>query len=91
MESPVLQTTVACLQKFLSPKEISVDKETLLFDRGGVLDSISLVAFLLELEQQLSENHAMSVRLISDKALSQKQSPFRSVGSLTDYIGEISS
>jgi D-alanine--poly(phosphoribitol) ligase subunit 2 len=84
----VLELIDSCLRLFVRKENLKIDATTALFASEGVLDSISLVSFLMELEQQLSEKFGITVRLISDKALSLKSSPFVSVGSLIDFVLE---
>lgn len=82
----VVAITLQCLQNFIPAQKTALKESSSLFAEDGFLDSVNLVAFLMELEQQLQEHSRISIRLISDKALSQKQSPFRNVGSLVDFI-----
>ena len=84
----IAETVLECLKIFARTKDAPLDENTLLFAAGGLLDSVSLVAFLLELEQRLSEQYSHQVRLISDKALSEKNSPFRTVSALVEFIQE---
>ena len=63
--------------------------ETTLFGAGGVLDSIALVGLIVAVEQQVEEDLGAALTLADAKALSQKRSPFRTVGSLTDYVGTL--
>ncbi len=60
--------------------------ETRLFGPSGVLDSLGLVSVIVELEQKLSDLQVREVSLMNDRALSQMQSPFRTVRSLADYV-----
>ena len=42
-----------------------------------------------EVEQRLAEEHGISILLMSDKAMSQTKSPFRTVATLSDWIEEM--
>jgi len=44
------------------------------------------VTAVLEIEQRLADQHDFVVVLADERAMSQKHSPFRSVGALTDYV-----
>lgn len=66
--------------------ESSVGPETRLFGGGGVLDSLGLVSVVVELEQKLSDLQGRDVSLMNDRAVSQTNSPFRTVESLADYV-----
>lgn len=60
--------------------------ETILIGKGSILDSLGLVTLIVDLEQKLEDDHGISVTLVNDRAMSQKNSPFRTVQTLTDYI-----
>jgi acyl carrier protein len=60
-----------------------VDETTELLGR---LDSMGLVTFIVDLEERLNDDLGMTVALATDRALSQRQSPFRNVATLTDYV-----
>ncbi len=69
------------------PETIRVD--TRLIGREAVLDSMGLVNLIVEIEQRLEDDFGMAVVLADDRAMSQEKSPFRSVGSLADYISRL--
>jgi acyl carrier protein len=52
----------------------------------GSLDSLGLVTLIVDLEQRFKDEYGVSLTLADDRALSQKNSPFRTLQSLTDYI-----
>jgi hypothetical protein len=56
-----------------------------IFGSGSPLDSLGLVALLLDIEDALRDGGTPLV-LSDDRAVSQKRSPFRTVTSLVDYI-----
>jgi acyl carrier protein len=60
--------------------------ETRLFGGDSPLDSAALVSLVVEVEQQISENCEKNIVIADDRAMSQRRSPFRSIGSLADYI-----
>lgn len=64
--------------------EKSVD--TILFGKSGKLDSLGLVNFIVATEQQVEENFNVLISLTDEKAMSQKNSPFKTIGTLADYI-----
>lgn len=57
-----------------------------LYGREGVLDSLDLVSLVLLVEEKASDALGKSLTLTSDRALSGFRSPFRTVGSLADYV-----
>ena len=67
----------------------AVTEDTFLIGHEAVLDSMGLVTLIVEVEQLLEEEHDVIVVLADERAMSQKNSPFRSVRSLTDYIHKL--
>lgn len=63
-----------------------VDLDTPLFGTKGILDSLALVNLIVALEQALEEEHDVIVSLADERALSQRQSPYRTIGTLADYV-----
>jgi acyl carrier protein len=64
----------------------SVGEDTVLVGNDAVLDSLGVVQLIVEVEQRVEQAHSISVTLANDKAMSQKNSPFRTVGVLTDHV-----
>lgn len=60
--------------------------ETKLFGADGALDSLSLVLFVTDLEEKISDEFNKQIILADEKAMSQRTSPFRNVESLVNYI-----
>jgi acyl carrier protein len=56
---------------------------------GSTLDSMGLVTLIVDVEQRLADEYDITVTLASEMAMSRRQSPFRSVGTLADYIAEL--
>lgn len=66
-------------------QQIPLTPTTALYGNAGHLDSMALVAFLIDIEEALQdEGHTVS--LSDERAMSQTRSPFRSVETLVDYI-----
>ncbi|MBM3560235.1 MAG: acyl carrier protein [Alphaproteobacteria bacterium] len=58
---------------------------TQLFGENGELDSFGLVTLIVGVELRLGERFGVPVTLADERAMSQRNSPFRSVGTLADY------
>jgi acyl carrier protein len=67
-------------------RQLTKSSETTLFGRGGSLDSLGLVNFVVTTEKHLEEALHTPVSLADEKAMSQRNSPFRTVGSLVAYV-----
>lgn len=61
---------------------------TALFGDDGVLDSVGLVSLVVGVEQAIEEQFGVVLSLADEKALSQRHSPYRTVGSLADYASQ---
>ncbi len=57
-----------------------------LYGANGALDSIGLVTLIVAVEQAIEDEMGTTVSLADEKAMSQKHSPFRTIGTLADYI-----
>lgn len=64
----------------------TINDETVLVGNDAVIDSLGVVSLIVEVEQRLEGVHDISVTLANDKAMSQRNSPFRTVGVLTDHV-----
>lgn len=59
--------------------------ETALIGKRAFIDSMGLVSLIINLESKLAEDGKV-VTLADERAMSQSKSPFRTVGSLAEYI-----
>ena len=63
-----------------------VTEETVIVGSGAVIDSIGVVSLIVDVEQRLEMDHQVSVTLANDRAMSQRNSPFRTPSVLADHI-----
>jgi acyl carrier protein len=68
--------------------QLLVSADAPFFGPTSPLDSLGLVALLLDIEEALQER-GCAVVLSDERAMSQTRSPFRTVQSLVAYIGVI--
>jgi len=66
-----------------------LSRETLLFGDAGLLDSVGLVSLIVAIEQEIESDLGLSIVLADERAMSQKHSPFRSIGALADYAASL--
>lgn len=66
-------------------KQLSVAADAPVFAPGSPLDSLGLVALLVDIEDALRDD-GVEVELSDARAMSQRQSPFRDVPALVQYI-----
>ena len=67
-------------------EQLKIDLSTRLFGVDAVLDSLSLVSVIVDVESAVSEQAGHEISLTDDRAMSQEISPFSDVNSLTAYI-----
>jgi acyl carrier protein len=67
----------------------NITEETVLVGADAILDSLGVVSLIVEIEQRLEGHHGILVTLANDKAMSQRNSPFRTVGVITDHVLEM--
>jgi acyl carrier protein len=70
------------------PAPATLTEDTVIVGKDAALDSLGVVSLIVEVEQALEQKHDVSVTLASDKAMSAKNSPFRTVGVLADHVLE---
>jgi acyl carrier protein len=84
---------IDALQEVLQHNAIEVAEplgaETRLFGRDGLLDSMGLVTLVVAVEQAVEDEYGVSVSLADDRALSQRNSPYRTVASLAEYAASL--
>jgi len=66
-------------------RRLEKNLETVLFGRGGKLDSLGLVSLIAAVEQNIDEEFGVAITLADERAMSQENSPFRTLSSLKDY------
>lgn len=68
------------------PAPDSLGEDTVLVGTDPVLDSLGVVQLIVEVEQRVEQAHGISITLANDKAMSARNSPFRTVGVLSDHV-----
>jgi acyl carrier protein len=69
-----------------APVPEGLGEDTVLVGNDPALDSLGVVQLIVEVEQRLEQGHNISVTLANDKAMSARNSPFRTVGVLADHV-----
>ncbi|MEP7028975.1 MAG: acyl carrier protein [Candidatus Eisenbacteria bacterium] len=59
---------------------------TVLLGPEGAVDSLGLVRLVMLVERRAQDDFGVPVSLTDEKAMSQRNSPFRSVGALVEYL-----
>ena len=86
--SEVQKSVAAAIAAFNASEHGSIpaSPETVLLGAGGAVDSLGLVRLVMAIERQVEDDFDRAVSLTDEKAMSQRNSPFRSVGALVEYL-----
>lgn len=73
------------------PKGISIEKslDAGLYGNTSKLESIDVVGFIIEVEDQIKSEFGVSITVADDRAMSQTNSPLLTLGTLTEYLAEL--
>ena len=84
----VLEAVEQANRSRVSEQQLQVSPEAALFGAPSPLDSLGLVALLIDIEEAF-ERQGHAIVLSDERALSQSRSPFRNISSLADYIQQL--
>jgi acyl carrier protein len=70
-------------------KQIEVGPDTCLFGERSVLDSLSLVSVIVDLETLVSDQFGKTISFTDDRAMSRDPVPFTDVTALKMYLLEL--
>lgn len=70
------------------PDESKLEKRSsfVLFGDSGSLDSLGLVSLIVAVEDKINEEYGFTISLADEKAMSQESSPFKTIGTLVEYL-----
>ncbi len=73
------------------PKEQHLEKstDTVLFGKSGKLDSLGLINLIATVEQKIQEEFKVKITLANETAMTQMDSIFKTIGTLSDYIATL--
>ncbi len=83
----VNKIVIEVLSEYLETQEMDyqIGSDTVIYGENGILDSMGIVNLIVDLEARFSED-GIELNLTSEKALSLRNSPFRSVSSIAEFI-----
>jgi acyl carrier protein len=86
----ILQTIYSAVDELNTqlPKGVRVEKrpDAPLYGKEGKLESIDLVGFIIEVEEKINEEFGASITIADERAMSEQNSPFRTLGTLSEYV-----
>lgn len=73
------------------PKDEQIEKkqDAALFYTSGGLDSLGIINLVMAIEERIRQDFGVNITLADEKALSSEDSPFRTVGTLINYISSL--
>lgn len=86
IESIIVRCFTAVLDLRGIPHPPVINRDTIVFGAGGVVDSMGIVMMVTDVEEAVYHAFDKGISLADDRAMSQRNSPYRTIGSLTDYI-----
>lgn len=90
MDNKIIELIIKEIQDFNETLDIAINldngKDSILFGQGSSLESVDFVSLIVNIEQAVSDEYEKELSLVDVRAMSQKTSPFRTVGSLAEYI-----
>lgn len=73
------------------PKGVHLEKslDADLYGKTGKLESIDVVSLMIEVEDQIKAEFGVSITIADERAMSQQNSPFLTLGTLTEYLAQL--
>lgn len=69
-----------------STQKLKKSLDTQLYGDKSEIDSLSLVNIIVLTEQKIEDEFNITINLADEKAMSQKNSPFRTIETFVEYI-----
>ena len=86
IENVIINAVQEINEQLPQEQQLAKSTKTVLFGKDGRLDSLGLVNLLVIIEQNIEDEFDVIITIADEKAMSQKRSPFRTIGTLADYI-----
>ena len=68
---------------------INKSLDEVLIGSSGKIDSLGMINLIVAVEQKVEEEFKETLSLANDNAMSAQNSPFKTVGSLIDYVADL--
>lgn len=76
-------------QQLPENKALIISLDTVLYGTKGKLDSLGLVTLILATEEEIEERFDTLISIADERAMSQVNSPFKTVATLVDYLDDL--
>jgi acyl carrier protein len=85
MKNKIKTLIIDSIKEFNLTADDKIETEKIYGD-GSPLDSMGLVNLIVLLENNIEDVFSKSISLTSEKALSQKRSPFQNIETLSNFV-----
>ena len=93
LQEDILKIIYSSLERLNEEREsndqIPLSLDTSLFGEEAVLDSLTLVSVIVDLETAISDQFKITINLTDEKAMERSPVPFTNVLNLSNYIKEL--
>lgn len=86
IQNIIIQALKNLADELENPQLQNPDLQTKIYGSEGNLDSLALVSFITDVEEMVDNEFNTNVTLADEKAMSSRNSPFKDVSTLTQYI-----
>ena len=73
-------------EQFPEDQNLEKSLETVLLGSSGKLESVNLVNLLVAIEENIEETFGIPISITDERAVSEKNSPFRTVETLCNFM-----
>jgi len=84
-----INSAIDDLNEVLDPEErLAKSPDVPLIGKDARVDSLGLVNLIVLVEEKIQQRFGVGITLVDERAMSQSKSPFRTLGSLAEFVGE---
>jgi acyl carrier protein len=84
----VVDVIFKSIEEFNQQNDVQLESkvDTILFGSQSQLDSMDVVHLLVSIEENINSKFDTSISIADERAMSQKNSPFKTVSTLSEYV-----
>jgi len=84
-----INSAVDDLNEVLNHEEqLAKSSDVALIGQDASLDSLGLVNLIVLVEEKIQQQFGVGITLVDERAMSQSKSPFRTLGTLAEFVQE---
>ena len=85
-----INSAVDDLNEVLDPEErLAKSADVALIGQDARIDSLGLVNLIVLVEEKIQQQFDVGITLVDERAMSQSKSPFRTLGTLAEFVQEL--